>query len=348
MVGGTVLCVIISMALQVPSLDLSAYMVFFLSQKTKQLTVLIGLLGLIGATIGIGEAILLYKFTYGHPELRIPGMAITLFLGMYVSRVLVLGQLGFLIGFVSSYGLSVAEQAPSPELLVRGVLWIWVAIAYGVAVTVVVNSVFLPDTASAGAKPPKPKSLFVPDAFTNPAHVRFALKVTFAAMFCYIFYSAIDWTGIHTAFITCTFIALESTGATLHKGVLRMGGAIVGGALALFTLVFLMPHMVTIASLVVVVACASAIAVYRSRSLSSTASSKVMRPTQISITSAIASLEFFSVFSSPGSSSPTSGRSIRSTDCGTPCGRRFDNWRSCSKFPAPKLLLKLRKRKRTL
>ena len=260
MVGGTVLCVIISMALQVPSLDLSAYMVFFLSQKTKQLTVLIGLLGLIGATIGIGEAILLYKFTYGHPELRIPGMAITLFLGMYVSRVLVLGQLGFLIGFVSSYGLSVAEQAPSPELLVRGVLWIWVAIAYGVAVTVVVNSVFLPDTASAGAKPPKPKSLFVPDAFTNPAHVRFALKVTFAAMFCYIFYSAIDWTGIHTAFITCTFIALESTGATLHKGVLRMGGAIVGGALALFTLVFLMPHMVTIASLVVVVACASAIA----------------------------------------------------------------------------------------
>jgi uncharacterized membrane protein YccC len=260
MVGGAVLCVIISMALQVPELTLSAYMVFFLSKETKPLTILTGLLGLIGATIGIGEAIVLYKFTYGHPELRIPGMAITLFLGMYVSRVFVLGPLGFLIGFVSSYGLSVAEQAPSPELLVRGVLWIWVAIAYGLAVTVVVNSLFLPDAASAGAEPPKPKSLFVPDAFTNPAHVHFALKVTFAAMFCYIFYSAIDWTGIHTAFITCTFIALESTGATLHKGVLRMGGAIIGGALALFTIVFLMPHMDTIASLIVVVACASAIA----------------------------------------------------------------------------------------
>ena len=71
---------------------------------------------------------------------------------------------------------------------------------------------------------------------------------------------AIDWSGIHTAFITCTFIALESTGATLHKGVLRIGGCIIGGALALFTIVFLMPHMETIASLVVVVACASAIA----------------------------------------------------------------------------------------
>ena len=79
-------------------------------------------------------------------------------------------------------------------------------------------------------------------------------------MFCYIFYMAIDWSGIHTAFITCTFIALESTGATLHKGVLRIGGCVIGGALALFTIVFLMPHMDTIASLVVVVACASAIA----------------------------------------------------------------------------------------
>jgi multidrug resistance protein MdtO len=102
--------------------------------------------------------------------------------------------------------------------------------------------------------------LFVPDAFTNPAHVHFALKVTFAAMFCYIVYEGIDWSGIHTAFITCTFIALESTGATLHKGVLRMGGCTIGGAVALFTIVFLMPHMVTIASLVVVVAGASAIA----------------------------------------------------------------------------------------
>jgi uncharacterized membrane protein YccC len=42
--------------------------------------------------------------------------------------------------------------------------------------------------------------------------------------------------------------------------VLRIGGCVIGGALALFTIVFLMPHMVTIASLVVVVACASAIA----------------------------------------------------------------------------------------
>src|SRR5205823_5521522 len=260
MVGAAVLCVIISMTLQVPELSVTAYMPFFVSKESKHLTKLTGLLGLIGATIGIGITLLLYKFTYSHPELRIPGMAIALFLGMWLSRVFVLGPLGFIIGFVVAVSQSVGEEIPSPELLVRGLLWLWVAIVYGAAVTVVLNLLFLPDGAGPAAHSPKPKSLFVSDAFTNPAHVHFALKVTFAAMFCYIVYEAIDWSGIHTAFITCTFIALESTEATLYKGTLRIVGCVIGGALALFSIVFLIPHMETIASLVVLVACASAIA----------------------------------------------------------------------------------------
>src|SRR5262245_55160059 len=79
-------------------------------------------------------------------------------------------------------------------------------------------------------------------------------------MFCYIFYSAIDWTGIHTAFITCVFIALESTEATLYKGTLRIVGCVIGGVFSLFSIIFLVPHMETIASLIVLVAAVSAIA----------------------------------------------------------------------------------------
>ena len=259
-IGGVALCVIISMALQVPELDLTAYMIFFISQETKLKTTVVGVLGIIGVTIAIIGSLLLYKFTYGHPELRIPGMAIALFLGMWLSRALVIGPLGFIIGFVVAYSQSIGEQIPSPELVVRAALWVWVAVAYGAAIIVVLTLLFLPDTPSTAAHPPKPKGLFVPDAFTNPAHVHFALKVTFAAMFCYIVYQGIDWSGIHTAFITCTFIALESTEATLYKGTLRIAGCVIGGALALCTIVFLMPHMETIASLVVVVAFVSAIA----------------------------------------------------------------------------------------
>ena len=259
-VGGVALCVIISMALQVPELALSAYMVFFVSKETKLLTTTTGVGGLIGATIGIVGTLLLYKFTYGYPELRIPGMTIALFLGMWLSRALTIGPLGFVIGFIVAYSQSVGDQIPTPELVVRAALWVWVALAYVVAITVVLHLLLLPDAPGTAAPPPKAKGLFVPDAFTNPAHAHFALKVTFAAMLCYIVYQAIDWTGIHTAFITCTFIALESTEATLYKGTLRIVGCLIGGALALFTIVFLMPHMETIASLVVVVACVAAIA----------------------------------------------------------------------------------------
>src|SRR6267142_7139158 len=158
-VAGAVLCVIISMALQVPELSVSAYMIFFVSKETKFLTKLTGLLGLIGATIGIGTTLLLYKFTYGHPELRIPGMAIALFLGMWLSRALVIGPLGFIIGFVVAYSQSIGEQIPSPELVVRAALWVWVAVAYGVGITVVLNLLFLPDSAEAAEHRPKPTSL---------------------------------------------------------------------------------------------------------------------------------------------------------------------------------------------
>ena len=142
MVAAAVLCVIISMTLQVPELSVTAYMPFFMSKESKFLTTLTGVIGLIGLTIGVAASLLLYKFTYGYPELRIPGMAIAIFLGMWLSRVFVLGPLGFLIGFVVTATQSVGEAVPSPELLVRGLLWLWVAIAYGAGLTVVLNLCF--------------------------------------------------------------------------------------------------------------------------------------------------------------------------------------------------------------
>jgi uncharacterized membrane protein YccC len=202
MVAAAVLCVIISMTLQVPELSVTAYMPFFVSKENKFLTTVTGLIGFIGLTIGIIGTLLLYKFTYGHPELRIPGMAIALFLGMWLSRVFVLGPLGFLIGFIVAVSQSVGEEVPSPELLVRGLLWLWVAIAYGVGLTVALNLLFLPDAPGPPAHLPKPKGFFVSDAFTNPAHVHFALKVTFAAIAGWVATGSerISYAGLQLAF----------------------------------------------------------------------------------------------------------------------------------------------------
>jgi multidrug resistance protein MdtO len=104
------------------------------------------------------------------------------------------------------------------------------------------------------------KALFNRDAFTNPAHVRFALKVSFSAMLCYIMYSALHWPGISTAFITCCFIALGNTGATIYKSWLRFFGCLAGGLAGYLALFFLLPHMVSITSLVLLVVAGSALA----------------------------------------------------------------------------------------
>jgi len=102
------------------------------------------------------------------------------------------------------------------------------------------------------------RHLFVSDAFTNPRYAQFALKVTLAAMLCYVVYTAIDWNGIHTCMITCAVVALGSAGATMHKATLRIVGCAIGGAAALASIVFLIPHMTSIMPLTLLVAAVTA------------------------------------------------------------------------------------------
>ena len=414
-----VLVVIISMALQIPEAAVSVYMVFFVTKENKVVTTLAGVLIMVGVTFGIAASLLVYRGTFDFPELRIPAMAAILFVAFYFSRVFAIGPLAFGIGFVMAATQSIAELMPSAEYLVHWLLWLWVAVTYPIALTVVVNRVMLPadphtalvrelqrrldaitrlierelglsaadheadrslrllaaggnsgllklltfsemadsslkrqhgaqsaviaatermlaasaaltlregepltanhrrcletlraEIAGARAALPQPSLLAPPtgaetsaatlpeieelqcaiaslreslqseaagisdasspakprrrllaaDAFSNPAHAHFAFKVTLAAMACYIFYTAVDWAGIHTSFITCCFISLENTGATLRKGALRFAGCAVGGLLGFLSILFLIPQMESIASLAVLMAAASALA----------------------------------------------------------------------------------------
>jgi multidrug resistance protein MdtO len=417
MVVAVALVTIISMTLQIPETALSAYMVFFVTKENRTVTTLAGILVIVGVTLAIAASLFLSRFTFDYPELRIPVMAGTVFIAMYLSRVFVIGPLGFAIGFVVAITQTMGETAPNGELLVHGFLWAWVALVYPIVLTIVINQILLPadpwnalvedlaqrldagastlegaikegavgghrdiralDLATRGSsrllthlklaamteahvkrrhaslvatvaaservvraaavlamrtkrplsendllcakallleiarlktavreenpilpvkrndsvptlpelrelqlamasfhdclggKAPTPqepasmktkKSLFVADAFTNPAHTRFALKVTLAAMTCYFIYTGLDWPGIHTAFITCCIIALENTGATMRKGWLRLAGCSTGGLMGFLSIMYLVPHMESIVSLVLLAAAASALA----------------------------------------------------------------------------------------
>ena len=94
---------------------------------------------------------------------------------------------------------------------------------------------------------------FVADAFTNPDYIRYALKTTAAAMFCYFLYSLLDWPGIHTAFLTCYIVALGTTAETVEKLTLRILGCLVGAAAGYGTMIFLIPDLTSITALMVVV-----------------------------------------------------------------------------------------------
>jgi len=106
------------------------------------------------------------------------------------------------------------------------------------------------------------KSLFVADAFSNPSYVQFALKVTLAGMLGYFFYTASDYFGIHTVYYTPLIIALASTGATIHKGVLRIVGCIIGVTLGLICSIWLIPRYETLGAYLLIVFCLHGLAAW--------------------------------------------------------------------------------------
>jgi Fusaric acid resistance protein family len=115
-----------------------------------------------------------------------------------------------------------------------------------------------PQKAAARHKP----SLFVADAFTNPRHAQFAIKVTLAGMLGYLFYTASDYYGIHTVFYTPLIIALASTGATIHKGFLRIAGCIIGGVLGLICSIWVIPRYETLGTFLFIVFCVHGLAAW--------------------------------------------------------------------------------------
>ncbi|WP_218511428.1 FUSC family protein [Variovorax sp. dw_308] len=103
------------------------------------------------------------------------------------------------------------------------------------------------------AQPQPAGGFFLPDAFTNPEHVQYALKTTAAAMFCYVVYTLLEWPGIHTSLITCYIVSLGTAAETVEKLTLRILGCLVGAAAGLATLVFVMPSVTSISGLLTIV-----------------------------------------------------------------------------------------------
>ncbi|MFC5473080.1 FUSC family protein [Paraherbaspirillum soli] len=107
--------------------------------------------------------------------------------------------------------------------------------------------------AAPAQSPPRRGGFFLPDAFTNPDHIRYAFKTTVAAMFCYLLYSQLDWPGIHTCFITVYMVSLGTTAETVEKLTLRIAGCLIGALLGTAAIVYVMPGLTSVGELMGVV-----------------------------------------------------------------------------------------------
>jgi multidrug resistance protein MdtO len=419
------LIVLVTYTFRMPFQDLMPFFVLFVTKEEKVTTTVTALLVLIAATLAITVAILIYKFTGDRAEFRIPAIALEIFVGMLLFRVLSIGAVGWILGFVVAASQSLVYLFPSPEETVHQFLWFWVAIAFSTAVAWLANLLVFPisptlllqrefvtgwravsgateqlaasqpsagsqllrplvkggpnrflkllklslieshdlrpkqvqlrrlilsldkitrlifsysraqpklsapiaiatketavldglkeeaqrfqqefeagsvpsrtatqpametagniaprlleaentfqDLAAGDAEPEnqpqkvaarRKPSLFVADAFSNPRHVQFAIKVTLAGMLGYLFYTASDYYGIHTVFYTPLIIALASTGATIHKGFLRIVGCIIGGALGLICSIWVIPRFETLETFLFIVFCVHGLAAW--------------------------------------------------------------------------------------
>jgi multidrug resistance protein MdtO len=102
--------------------------------------------------------------------------------------------------------------------------------------------------------------VFVADAFSNPEHIRFAVKGCLATTICYIIYTAIAWPGISTCVITCLVTALSTLGASHQRLTLRLAGATLGGlVLGIGSVALVMPDMQSITPIALLVGAVSAL-----------------------------------------------------------------------------------------
>ena len=118
----------------------------------------------------------------------------------------------------------------------------------------------LSPAAVSAAAPGTAEHLISAAAIHSPETLHFALKVTLAVMLSYAAESLLDWPAIHTCVVTCFFVSLGTIGESLHKAMLRVTGALVGGALGIGTILLLMPVMTDLGDLLLAVGAVTALA----------------------------------------------------------------------------------------
>src|ERR1700741_4211178 len=144
--------VLISNTFRLPLQDVLPFLLLFTSKEEKITTTITAVLALFAITISVGASLLVFKCTGNRPEFRIPGMAVEIFVGMYLFRILSIGPVGFILAFIVSVSQSIVDLYPTPEEAVHEFLWVWVAVALGAGLGWLANLVLFSRPARPGPR----------------------------------------------------------------------------------------------------------------------------------------------------------------------------------------------------
>jgi multidrug resistance protein MdtO len=83
-----------------------------------------------------------------------------------------------------------------------------------------------------------------------------------AGLICYLVFTLTAYQGIYTSVVTCIVCSLSTIGASVQKGILRFAGSAVGGGLGVLTLMYVFPHLDSIAGFWIPFAAVTGLAAY--------------------------------------------------------------------------------------
>ena len=139
-----VVTLVLCMALQVPEAYLSAFVALRVVTEDAGETLLFGVVAMLALTISLAVSLLLLIIAMDQAWLRFCLVAALAALGLFLRRTFVIGALGFIIGLVGTYLMTVPDSVPDPELMVRACLWLWPVFALPIAASVAVNLLIAP------------------------------------------------------------------------------------------------------------------------------------------------------------------------------------------------------------
>src|SRR5712691_41566 len=134
--------VVAAMVFEIPLPAYMAYIVLLLVSREYIGTLITAVAGAIAATVAVVLSLLFFMIDASEPALRLPLMALSTFLGMFLVRTSALGPIAFLAAFVLVLSQTLIDGIPSTEVLTRLVLWLWVVVMFPATLTALVDLAF--------------------------------------------------------------------------------------------------------------------------------------------------------------------------------------------------------------